>query len=116
MEQGYKQVKDELGWANFQVRSKQAIRRHQVLVHCAFSFCWDTWFIDGPGADPPPDGAPETGHRRRAPGLPTARAARVRSSATPDLAQCPAPGPLLADPRHRARTLLARLVEGAPTR
>ena len=35
--QSYKQVKDELGWADFQVCS-------QVLVNCAFSFCWDTWF------------------------------------------------------------------------
>ena len=44
IEQGYKQVKDELGWADFQVRSDIAIRRHQVLVNCAFSFCWDAWF------------------------------------------------------------------------
>ena len=28
IEQGYKQVKDELGWADFQVRSDIAIRRH----------------------------------------------------------------------------------------
>jgi hypothetical protein len=28
VEQGYKQVKGELGWADFQVRSDQAIRRH----------------------------------------------------------------------------------------
>jgi hypothetical protein len=47
IEQSYKQVKDELGWADFQVRSTTAIRRHQTLVHCAFSFCWNTWF------DPP---------------------------------------------------------------
>ncbi|WP_237534402.1 transposase [Streptomyces sp. SID3343] len=39
IEQGYKQVKDELGWADFQVRSDTAIRRHQTLVDCAFSFC-----------------------------------------------------------------------------
>ena len=44
-EQGYKQVKDELGWADFQVRSDIAIRR-QALVTCAFSFCWATWFAD----------------------------------------------------------------------
>ena len=45
IEQSYKQVKDELGWADFQVRSDTAIRRHQVLVNCAFSFCWDAWFM-----------------------------------------------------------------------
>jgi hypothetical protein len=39
IEQSYRQVKDELGWADFQVRSDLAIRRHQVLVNCAFSFC-----------------------------------------------------------------------------
>ena len=44
IEQSYKQVKDELGWADFQVRSTTAIRRHQTLVNCAFSFCWNTWF------------------------------------------------------------------------
>jgi len=45
-EQGYKQVKDQLGWADFQVRSDIAIRRHQALVNAAFSFCWDAWFAD----------------------------------------------------------------------
>jgi hypothetical protein len=44
IEQSYKQVKDELGWADFQVRSNTAIRRHQALVNCAFSFCWAAWF------------------------------------------------------------------------
>ena len=34
VEQGYKQVKGELGWADFQVRSDRAIRRHWTLV------CW----------------------------------------------------------------------------
>lgn len=38
IEQSYKQIKDELGWADFQVRSDTAIRRHQTLVTCAFSF------------------------------------------------------------------------------
>jgi hypothetical protein len=58
IEQSYKQVKDELGWADFQVRSDIAIRRHQVLVNCAFSFCWDAWFADPapPAATPPPEG------------------------------------------------------------
>jgi SRSO17 transposase len=40
VEQGYKQVKDELGWADFQVRGDRAIRRHWTLVCLAFSFCW----------------------------------------------------------------------------
>ena len=58
IEQGYKQVKDELGWADFQVRSDLAIRRHQVLVNCAFSFCWAAWFAHPPPpATPPAPGA-----------------------------------------------------------
>ena len=48
VEQSYRQVKDELGWADFQVRSDIAIRRHQVLVNCAFCFCWDAWLTSSP--------------------------------------------------------------------
>jgi hypothetical protein len=65
-EQGYKQVKDELGWADFQVRSDIGIRRHQVLVNCAFFFCWAAWF-----AHPPPaatSSAPGAGDGERGPG------------------------------------------------
>jgi len=40
VEHGYKQVKQELGWADSQVRSDRAIRRHWALVCGAFSFCW----------------------------------------------------------------------------
>jgi hypothetical protein len=64
IEQGYKQVKDELGWADFQVRSDLAIRRHQVLVNCAFSFCWAAWFAHPPpSAAPPPDPGAVGGER-----------------------------------------------------
>jgi hypothetical protein len=37
---GYKQVKHELGWGDFQVRADRAIRRHWALVCGAFCFCW----------------------------------------------------------------------------
>lgn len=40
VEQSYKQSKQELGWADFQVRQDRAIRRHWELVCCAFCFCW----------------------------------------------------------------------------
>jgi hypothetical protein len=40
VEQSYKQVKQALGWSQYQVRSDTAIRRHWELVCCAFSFCW----------------------------------------------------------------------------
>lgn len=40
IEQSYKQVKQHLGWSEYQVRSALAIKRHWQLVLCAFSFCW----------------------------------------------------------------------------
>jgi hypothetical protein len=40
VEQSDKQVKQSLGWAQYQVRSDRAIRRHWQLVCCAFAFCW----------------------------------------------------------------------------
>ena len=61
IEQSYKQVKDELGWADFQVRSATAIRRHQTLVHCAFSFCWNTW-LDPPSTNDNAASSPEPSH------------------------------------------------------
>ncbi|MFQ6198650.1 hypothetical protein [Streptomyces sp. NPDC000405] len=74
IEQSYKQIKDELGWADFQVRSARAIKRHQTLVNCAFAFCWDQWFtppgpLDATAPDPCPDDGPErgTGHTPPAP-------------------------------------------------
>jgi hypothetical protein len=64
IEQSYKQIKDELGWADFQVRSDRAIRRHQTLVNCAFSFCWDQWFAPpGPLDATAPDRSPTGGQR-----------------------------------------------------
>ena len=94
VEQSYKQVKDELGWADFQVRSDVAIRRHQALVNCAFSFCWDSWptpfastraHAGKPsrgGAPPPSPSGP--GHARLPAGTGSPRALRaVRSWLTP---------------------------------
>jgi SRSO17 transposase len=56
VEQDYKQVKHELGWADFQVRSDRAIRRHQTLVNCAFSLCWHDTTCQPPAGTPPDDG------------------------------------------------------------
>jgi hypothetical protein len=55
VEQGDKQVKGELGWADFQVRSDRAIRRHWTLVCCAFSFCWQSFLAHHPAQPEPPD-------------------------------------------------------------
>jgi DDE superfamily endonuclease len=103
-EQGYKQVKDELGWADFQVRSDIAIRRHQVLVCCAFSFCWDAWFA---GPPPPEAAAPRPGPGRGERGAAARRAAAV-------LAAGAARGAHLAFPLDRAAALVAGMVESAP--
>jgi hypothetical protein len=100
--QGYKQVRDELGWADFQVRSDIAIRRHQVLVNCAFSFCQDAWF-----ADPPPDTAPRPGPGRGERGA-------ARRAAGTVLAAGAARRARLAFPLDRAAALVAGLVQGAP--
>jgi len=105
--QGYKQVKDQLGWADFQVRSDIAIRRHQALVNCAFSFCWDAWFHDRPRQRQraEPRTAPGRGERGPAPRH-TAAGTLLATGITRDTR--------LAFPLDRAATLVAGMVEGAP--
>jgi SRSO17 transposase len=107
VEQGYKQVKGELGWADFQVRSDRAIRRHWTLVCCAFSFCWQAFLAEQP---PAPEsqvaaaaaarGAPAAGHPRR-----TRRQQLLAGGG--------AGGAGLADPMERATALLAVVVASA---
>src|SRR6516164_7242074 len=106
IEQGYKQVKDELGWADFQVRSDVAIRRHQALVNCAFSFCWAAWFADHP---PQQDAVP-----RPEPGGGERGAGRRRTTAGAVLAAGAARGTRLAFPLDRVAALVAGMVDGAP--
>ncbi|RCH58284.1 IS701 family transposase [Streptomyces sp. SDr-06] len=108
IEQSYKQIKDELGWADFQVRSDTAIRHHQTLVNCAFSFCWDQWFappgpLDTTAPDPCADDRPERGNSH-APPAPTSL-----------LAQGIARRPLLAHPGHHPAPLVASLDGHRPT-
>src|SRR5262245_51024344 len=106
IEQGYKQVKDELGWADFQVRSDVAIRRHQVLVCCAFSFCWDAWFADNLPQQQPaaPRPRPSRGER----------GATRRRTAGPLLATGITRDTRLAFPIDRVAALVAGMVESAP--
>jgi hypothetical protein len=109
VEQGYKQVKGELGWADFQVRSDQAICRHWALVCCAFSFCWQAFLTHEHGQPAAPDpqaaataarGATPGGHRRR-------------TGRQQFLAGGVAGGAGLADPLERAGALLAVVVASA---
>src|SRR5215813_8836039 len=37
---GYKLCKTELGWADAMVRADVALRRHWLLIFCAFPCCW----------------------------------------------------------------------------
>jgi DDE superfamily endonuclease len=109
VEQGYKQVKGELGWADFQVRSDRAIRRHWALVCCAFSFCWQTFLAADPAQPAPSElqaaapsatrGAQPTGHPRR--------------TSQELLAGGATSGAGLADPMERAVALLAVVVASA---
>jgi hypothetical protein len=112
VEQGYTQVKGELGWADFQVRSDRAIRRHWQLVCCAFSFCWRAWFAEHPAQPAPaePQAAAPAGAAR---GETTGNQdERVRRRGV--VAGDAAPGARLADPVGRAGALVAGVVAGGP--
>jgi hypothetical protein len=109
-EQGYKQIKHELGWSDFQVRSDRAICRHWQLVCCAFSFCWRAWFAKPPAQPAPAEPAAAlTGAARGERTDPRRKPARAGL-----LAGDAAPGTRLADPLGRARALVAVVVERAP--
>src|SRR5215216_6135464 len=110
VEQSYKQVKHELGWADFQVRSDRAIRRHWQLVCCAFSFCWRAWFAEHPPPRRPPDAQPASAGARGE----TTSQQRARARRGGGLAGDAASGARLADPAGRARALVAGVVAGGP--
>jgi hypothetical protein len=109
VEQGYKQVKHELGWADFQVRSDRAIRRHWTLVCCAFSFCWRAWFAEHPprprSDEPAADEAAVWGEGTGQHGG-QARDGGLAGDATA--------GARLADPVGRAGALVAGVVASGP--
>jgi hypothetical protein len=110
-EQGYKYVKGELGWADFQVRGDTAIRRHWALVCAAFSFCWWQAAREGRLAGPHPV----------RPGLKPAPAGRAGAGkkyppeAPPLLAEGAASGASLAGTFPLAHALLEGLGAGPAT-
>lgn len=114
VEQSYKQVKGELGFADFQVRSDRAIRRHWELVFCAFSFCWwayarqerESVFTDLP----PPEvvePAPEVAGEKR-------RRTQRRGGDSSVVAGGAAAGARVAGPVGNAVALLESVLESAP--
>lgn len=122
VEQSYKQMKDELGWADFMVRNDRAIRRHWEFVCCAFCFCW--WhevvrrhMAGQPAALPVSSGcALSTPASVPAP-PPVAQKKNQRREGvdTAILAQGAAGGSLLADPGILAHALLERFCQHAAT-
>jgi hypothetical protein len=126
VEQGYKQIKQELGWADFQVRSGEAIQRHWAVVCCAFSFCWWNWFRVLRAADQylevrqgravvgreqvvVADGEKNRRGRHRHGHRTTNERGRV-DAVFPNVASGVAPGAGMADALDMAATLVARLV------
>ena len=108
IEQAYKQVKNQLGWADFQVRSNTAIRTHQTLVNCAFNFCWTT-------DPPPPNQQQDSGTPETSPDSGNGGTCENRTPAH----TLPAPGATastrLADPLNPTATLMANLVPNTAT-
>jgi len=109
VEQSYRQVKGELGFADFQVRSDRAIRRHWELVFCAFSFCWWAYIREQEPTfmDPASDAQPvteEMGGKRRG----------RKGASLSVMAGSSATGAELAGSVGNAVALLASVVECAP--
>lgn len=113
VEQSYKQVKNSLGWAHYQVRSDLAIRRHWQLVCCAFSFCW--WAAEGRDAL-----IRDQAGQLEQPGLADEAQGKKRwryhrsASHSADLARRAAPGAGVAGAVDHAATVLASVVRQAP--
>jgi hypothetical protein len=89
-------LEHELGWADFMVRADQAIRRHWHLVCCAFAFCWRQWFTTT--ANP----------------VPTDTVGRGENQYFALLAPRDPSGPRLARSVERPPALLAGVVGSAP--
>jgi hypothetical protein len=116
VEQSYRQIKGALGWADWQVRSDQAIRRHWELVCCAFCFCWWAW-RHAPDEGPATVDQP-TAHRsapaERMPagrGEKVARGGDARRPAEPGLAGGAATGAGVAPSLDHAVAVVAGLVD-----
>ena len=71
IEQSYKQVKNALGWAHYQVRKDISIRRHWQMVCLAFTFCWwessDLLEAETPAGVAPQPKEPDSASQTRTP-------------------------------------------------
>ena len=119
VEQSYRQIKGELGFSDFQVRSDRAIRRHWEMVFCAFSFCW--WAYKRKHevtlTDPAPEAQPTTENQPEPQEAGEKRSGLRRGTAGESssvMAGSPAASEELAGPLGNAVALLEGVVEGAP--
>jgi len=126
VEQGYTQVKGELGWTDLQVRADAAIQRHWHLVCWAFTLCWGAWFQTEAKTEPGPTRGDTA--LAPAPSTPAAPVAagrgdntrcssgrRPRASRPGSVAADGPTRPRLAGPMAPTQALLARLGLPAPT-
>jgi DDE superfamily endonuclease len=102
VEQSYKQLKNELGWADAMVRADVALRRHWLLIFCAFTFCWCHWLNGVQGVRKPDqdDSSQEATGGKKAPSTLGPVAGNV------------APGPWMAHALDSPTTLVARVAAG----
>jgi len=113
IEQSYKQVKQHLGWAQYQVRSDLAIRRHWELVCCAFCFCW--WALDWTQQTLVSDSAYQPAPAAAMPQPQTQQKKRGSDvAAPPQLASSTPSSACLARALSDAAALLVRLVRQIP--
>ncbi len=113
VEQSYKQTKHSLGWSQYQVRSDLAIRRHWVLVCCAFSFCWYNQSHSPRDEALPPDSGQPAAPGATDPATEEV-AGRGKNQAQGMLAGGAEGGQSLVGPLDNAVALLERLVRQAP--
>ena len=114
IEQSYKQVKQHLGWAQYQVRSDMAIRRHWELVCCAFCFCW--WALDWAEQDLVTDATYQPVPATTIPHPLEQQKKRTRNVADhPQLASSTPSSARLAGALSDAAALLVRLVRQTPS-
>jgi hypothetical protein len=113
IEPSYKQVKQHLGWAQYQVRSDIAIRRHWELVCCAFCFCW--WASDWAEPDLVTNATCQPVPAITAPPLEQQKKRTGHVAAHPQLADGTSSSARLAGALSDAAALLVRLVRQTPT-
>lgn len=114
IEQSYKQVKNSLGWAHYQVRKDLSIRRHWQLVCCAFSFCWWACKEYSKVGSPPVVVLKDQTHSSCTAEEPGGGEKEKQNEATPIMAAGSEEGALVASAVRNAPAILAGVYRSAP--